>query len=248
MNRIESSMSGRRVLVTGASSGIGAAVARACLRQGASVGLVARRRDRLDEIAGSVRGHAVVIPVDLRQSASITPAVTEVAERLGGLDAVVNAAGLNRAGELDKSSVDHWREMLETNLLAAFAVTQAAMPFLIAARGDVVNVSSMSGHRTLRSNSAVYAATKAALNVWSEAMSWDVGRQGVRVMVISPGLVRTEFADQTPDDQLRSQMRRSLDEIGLSPEDVADQILHMLTQPSHIRLPQVAIMPTAQRR
>jgi NADP-dependent 3-hydroxy acid dehydrogenase YdfG len=239
---------GRRILVTGASSGVGAATAAACAQAGARVALLARRADRIHGLAEELGEAAIATPADVRDEDEVRRAVSRAAERLGGLDGLVNAAGINWAAPLADGTVAQWREMLETNLLGAFTVTQAALPHLTMAGGaDILTVSSMSGRRVLSPAMGVYAATKAGLSRWTEALWLEVADRGIRVMLLSPGLIDTEFAERTVDPELRAANRARLAETGLDPAEVAAQIAHMLGQPRNVRLGDVTILPTAQQ-
>lgn len=238
----------RRILVTGASSGVGAATAAACVRAGARVALLARRADQINGLAKSLGEAAIATPADVRDEDEAGQAVSRAAERLGGLDGLVNAAGINWAAPLADGTVAQWRDMLETNLLGAFIVTQAALPHLTRADGaDILTVSSMSGRRVLSPAMGVYAASKAGLSRWTEALWLELADQDVRVMLLSPGLINTEFAERTVDPQQRAANRSRMAEMGLDPATVAAQITHMLSQPRNVRLGDVTILPTAQR-
>lgn len=239
-------LDGRRILVTGASAGIGAATVRACVDAGARVAMLARRAERLREIEAEL-GAATATPADVTDRTQVAEAVQLAARRMGGLDAVVNAAGLNLAAGFREGDPDHWRRMLETNLYGVFLVTAAALPVMIGGGGgDVLNVSSMSGHRVASPDAGVYAATKAGLNAWSEALRREVGPLGVRVMTLSPGRVATEFTSHIPDPELRAERQRRSARTGLPAGDVAAQVVHMLSQPARVRLHEIAIMPSAQ--
>ncbi|HEY7016642.1 MAG TPA: SDR family oxidoreductase [Streptosporangiaceae bacterium] len=245
---MEHALPGRRILVTGASSGVGAATAAVCVRSGARVALLARRVSHVQGLAAELGDAAIATPADVRDEAAVARAVSLAAEHLGGLDGVVHAAGLNRAALLADGTAAHWREMLETNLLGAFIVTQATLPHLVAAGGaDVLAVSSMSGRRVLSPAMGVYAATKAGLSRWAEALWLEVADRDIRVMLLSPGFIDTEFAEQTVDPDLRADNRARLAQTGLDPAEVAAEITHMLARPRHVRLGDVTIMPTAQR-
>lgn len=244
---MKDSLAGRRIVVTGASSGIGEAIARSCVDAGGTVALVARRKDRLNSIVVELGDAAQAFVADVRDEGQLRAALDAAARFLGGVDALVNAAGLNRAATLADGTVSEWREMLETNLLGAFVATHSVLPHMRAGGlGDIVNVSSMAGRRVPGPESGVYSATKAGMHAWSEALGRELGPEGIRVMVLSPGIVRTEFASHTADESLRAARIRLLDERGLDPRDVAKEVVHMLALPRNVRLREVAIMPTTQ--
>lgn len=239
---------GRRILITGASSGIGAATARACADAGARVGLFARRQDRVEALAKELDEVAVPLAADVRSERDVREAVERASRSMGGLDGLVNAAGLNRAGKLATGATDDWREMVETNLLGAILITYATLEHLRRnASADIVNVTSMSAKRVMSPESAIYAGTKAGLEAWSHALAQELGPQGVRVMVMSPGMVDSEFANATRDPVLQAAKAADISGIGLHVDVVADQIVHMLAQPAHVRIREMALMPTAQR-
>lgn len=240
-----SPLAGRRVLVTGASSGIGAATVRLLAEAGTSVAALARRKDRLDELAAETGAAPVV--ADLAVPDDIPAAVDEMVGALGGLDALVNAAGVYLLGSFSDGEPDDWRRMFEVNVLALLELTQEALPHLTASRGHVVNVSSLAGHRIARTTSAVYAATKHAVQAISEGMRQEFLERHVRVTVVSPGVTDTELGVGTRDSELLSGIRQAQDERGIPPEAVARQIRHVLEQPHDVLIKEILVMPTVQR-
>jgi NADP-dependent 3-hydroxy acid dehydrogenase YdfG len=237
-------LSGRRIVVSGASSGIGAAIATACVRAGARTALLARRAERLEQLRSALAPSAVAIPTDVTDRAAVAAAVFTAAEQLGGIDALVNVAGLNRAGSFATGDAEHWREMLETNVLSAMTVTREVLPHLRAAGGgDVVSIGSAAAGGDRSGTSSVYAATKAAVAVWGASLDAELAGQGIRVMTVSPGTVRTDFADATPDEALRRRRAERFDRLGLDPDVVAAQVVHMLSQPRSVLISQLVITP-----
>ena len=235
---------GRRVVVTGASSGIGKATARAIVDAGGRVALLARRGEILEEIASDLGASAAVAEADVTDPTAVAGAVARAAEMLGGLDGLVNVAGLNRASRFQDSGPEDWREMLETNIFGAFVAAQAVTPHLLSAgAGDIVNVGSVSSRGDASGYSSVYAATKSALSTWSESLSTELEGQGVRVMLVLPGTVRTDLAQKTRDPELRRVRARRFLEQGLAPVDVANQVVHMLMQPRTVRVSEIVIRP-----
>src|SRR5581483_4651122 len=196
------SLVGRRAVVTGASSGIGAATVRALAAAGASVVAAARRRERLEALATDLaaRGAEVVVqPTDMRREEDVLRLFAVARERLGGVDVLVNNAGLGRAAPLSSAPTELWREMLEVNVLGLCIATREAIQDMErrGSAGHVVHVSSMAGHRIPGPESGVYAATKFAVRALTEALRQELrARQSpIRVTAISPGHVLTEFAD-----------------------------------------------------
>jgi NADP-dependent 3-hydroxy acid dehydrogenase YdfG len=189
-------LEGRRVLVTGASSGIGEATARAIAAAGGRVALLARRADQLEELAEELDG--VAVPADVTDPQATRAAIERSAEQLDGLDGLVNAAGLAEPGTVVDGDPASWRRMFDVNVLGLLHATQAAVPHLRAAgRGDVVNLSSMSGRRVGSVEMAIYAASKAAVHTISEGMRRELQPDRVRVAVIAPGLVDTPIFEGT---------------------------------------------------
>ncbi len=236
--------SGRRLLVTGASSGIGEATARALVAEGAQVALLARRRDALTALAEEL--DAVAVPADVVAPEATRAAVETAADRLGGLDGVVNAAGLVRPGPVATTDPAEWRTMLEVNVLGLLHATQAAIPYLRdAGRGDVVNVSSMSGRRLQTAEMGVYGATKAAVHTLSEGLRRELAEDRIRVTVLAPGLVDTPIFEGL-DDPVASRLREAAPRAGLRVEEVAGAIVDVIAAPEHLVHVEVAMISLDQ--
>lgn len=237
-------LEGRRVLVTGGSSGIGEATARALSAAGAEVAILARRRERLEALAREIQ--AVAVPADLRDEQAACSAVEEAVHQLGGLDGVVNNAGLMRTAPIGEADVEDWRAMFDLNVVALLVVSQAALPHLRAAgRGDIVNLSSLSGRRVSNAAASVYAASKFAVHAVSEGLRREALADGIRVIVLAPGFVRTGLFDGT-DDEAADRMRERAEAVGLSPEEVAGEVVHAMGLPPHVHLREVALSGLGQ--
>jgi NADP-dependent 3-hydroxy acid dehydrogenase YdfG len=242
-----SGLDGRRVLVTGASSGIGAACARAVVADGGRVALLARRADALGALADRLGPAAVPLTCDITSADQVDAAVAAAAERLGGLDAVVNAAGLLAVGPVADVDPEAWRAMYEVNVLGLLNVVRAAVPHLRAGTAPaVVNVSSMSGRRVPNPENGVYASTKFAVHALGETLRLQLGPDGIRVCTVAPGLVDTPIADALPDDDFGRTFRRRLAEDGLAPEAVADAVVHVLGRPAGVTVVEYAVMSVRQ--
>ncbi|HZP42792.1 MAG TPA: SDR family NAD(P)-dependent oxidoreductase [Candidatus Binatia bacterium] len=247
------SLVGRRAVVTGASSGIGAATVRALAAAGASVVAAARRRERLEALATDLaaRGAEVVVqPTDMRREEDVLRLFAVARERLGGVDVLVNNAGLGRAAPLSSAPTELWREMLEVNVLGLCIATREAIQDMErrGSAGHVVHVSSMAGHRIPGPESGVYAATKFAVRALTEALRQELrARQSpIRVTAISPGHVLTEFADVftgTPGAARALDGRFKV----LEADDVAEAILWVLRRPPYVEVHDLLVRPTAQR-
>lgn len=240
-------LAGRRVLVTGASSGIGEVTARAVVAAGGGVALLARRADALEALAAELGEQAVAVPADVTDHAATRVAVDRAAEAMGGLDALVNAAGMVRPARMSDADPDGWRAMFAVNVVGLLSVTQAAIPHLRDADpADVVNVSSMSGRRRTSLELTVYAGTKHAVHVISDGLREELKDDGIRVTIISPGFVRTELFDDVPEDDVRTRYRQAMTDQGLAPTVVADEIVHALAQPAGVVLHEIAMLSTEQ--
>lgn len=238
-------LEGRRVLVTGASSGIGAATVRACAQAGARVACLARRTDLLATLADEVGGAAVT--ADVSDEASARAGVESAAAQLGGLDAVVNNAGVMLLGTVAGGRPADWKRMLDVNVFGLLVVTHAAVAHLRkAGRGDVVNVSSMSGRRVPNAAAGVYAATKHAVHAITEGLRRELHPEGIRATMVSPGIVKTDIGAGGADTEALARINRLQDELGLAPADVARQITWILAAPPHVAVHEVALLPTGQ--
>lgn len=239
---------GRRVLVTGASSGIGAAVARAVVGAGGSVALLARSASALATLADELGERAVATPADVTDVAALDAAVAAAVDALGGLDGIVNSAGLAVPDSIVTGDPDGWRAMFDVNVLGLLQATRAVVPHLRRADGpaDVVNISSMSGRRRPSVAMTVYAGTKFAVHTISDGMREELRDDGVRVTVVSPGFVVTPIFDGPDDDAERARYREAMRARGLPADVVADHVVHALAQPVGIEVVEVALLSTEQ--
>jgi clavulanate-9-aldehyde reducatase len=248
--RMPGALDGRVAVVTGASSGIGEATARALSEAGAAVALGARRTERLEALADSIDGRTFVREVDVADEEQATGFVTAAAEELGGIHILVNNAGLMLLGPVADQSTDDWRQMIGVNLLGLLYCTHAALP-LIAGNGggDIVNVSSVAGRRA-EAGAAVYNMTKFGVHAFSEALRQEALHAGIRVTTVAPGFVETELQGHNTHPLVRRSMERSREQIGevLKAEDIAREIVHALSLPSHVCINEVVVRPIGQAR
>ncbi|WP_018548902.1 SDR family NAD(P)-dependent oxidoreductase [Streptomyces sp. LaPpAH-108] len=248
-------LNGTVALVTGASSGIGAAAARALAAQGATVAVVARRKDRLDALVTGIEkdgGTALAVEADITEREHATRAVQETVDAYGRLDILVNNAGLMLLGPVVGADADAWDRMIAVNVEGLLYTTDAALPHLLAAAGtgprqvaDIVNISSLAGRRSF-GGAGVYSLTKFGVNAFSESLRQEVTRRHVRVGVIEPGSVATELASHNPPE-IRSEMIDPFHDMEtLAPEDVADSVTYMVTRPRHMAVNELLVLPTEQ--
>ncbi|WCB95951.1 putative oxidoreductase [Baekduia alba] len=244
-------LSGQVVAITGASSGIGEATALAAATAGAAVSLAARRTDRIEALANVINnqgGRAVAVTTDVSDEAQAKAFINTTLTELGGLDALVNNAGIMLLGPVAGANTDEWRTMVDVNLYGVIYTTHAAVDQLVAqGSGHIVTVSSIAGVRA-SAGSAVYNATKFAVNAFSEALRQELAEHDVRVTTINPGAVETELRTHLSAEQQQAQRERFAGVAQLQAEDIANIILYALGQPAHVSLNDILVRPTRQQR
>jgi NADP-dependent 3-hydroxy acid dehydrogenase YdfG len=246
----DQALAGRVAAITGASSGIGAATARALSQAGATVALGARRRDRLESLAAELDGPVSTHEVDVSDEAQARAFIDSVHAEHGGPHVLVNNAGVMLLGAVSGANVAEWRQMIEVNLWGLLVCTHAALPHMAATGGgDIVNVSSVAGRRA-DAGAAVYNMTKFGVHAFSEALRQEALHAGVRVTVVAPGFVETELQGHNTDPVVLTAIARGRETIGevLQPEDIADAIVHAVTRPPHVCVNEVVVRPTRQAR
>jgi NADP-dependent 3-hydroxy acid dehydrogenase YdfG len=250
---VSAELDGKVAAITGASSGIGEATAVALAGAGAGVAIAARRKDRLDELAERISsdgGRAVAIEADIADRAQAESFLSQAAEELGGLDILVNNAGVMLLGPVEGADPDHWRRMVDVNMLGLLYCTRAALPLLRdEGGGHIVNVSSVAG-RHASFGQAVYNLTKFGVTGFSEALRQEALNSNIRVTVVEPGMVDTELQGHNENPAVREALEKFRNEVGtvLEAEDVARGILYAVSQPEHVNVNEVLIRPTGQRR
>jgi NADP-dependent 3-hydroxy acid dehydrogenase YdfG len=248
-------LAGTVALVTGASSGIGEATALALAGQGAAVAIAARRRDRLDDLAGRVEaagGRPLVLEVDVTQQAQAEDAVGRTVAELGRLDTLVNNAGVMLLGPMEHAPLEEWQRMVELNVLGLMYCAHAALPHLLKAAedsprqvADMVNISSVAG-RIARNGSGVYNATKFGVGAFSESLRQEVTKRHVRVSLVEPGAVETELSGHNRPEVLQGIRQRFADMERLQAEDIADAITYVVTRPRRMAVNEILVRPTEQ--
>ncbi|HEY7967431.1 MAG TPA: SDR family oxidoreductase [Solirubrobacteraceae bacterium] len=237
----------RTAVLTGASSGIGAATARALCAQGHRVALLARRGERIRALAAELGGRALAIEADVTDRDSLVAAAAQVRGELGRAEILVNNAGVMLLGPFSSEQRDDYRAMIEVNLLGAITATEVFLSQLRDGGGDLVNISSVAG-RTARPGNAVYAATKWGLGGFSEALRQEL-HPDVRVTVIEPGAVATELSDHiTHAETKRATQQFARDITVMAAEDIAEVIAFAVSRPRHVTLNEILVRPTAQLR
>lgn len=248
-----SSLERRVVAITGASSGIGEATALAVAAEGAAVSLAARRVDRIEALAERINGEggrALAIETDITDEEQANAFIARTHEELGGLDALINNAGVMLLGPVAGAPTEQWRQMLDVNLLGLLYCTHAALPILGAqGSGDIVNVASVAG-RIAAMGSGVYNMTKWGVVGFSEALRQECALANVRVTAIEPGWVATELQGHNDNPLVVERMNKMIEAIEkvLDPEDIARAIVFALSQPPHVSVNEMLIRPTKSAR
>ena len=248
-------LEGTVALVTGASSGIGAATATALAERGAAVAMAARRGDRLVALAADIQalgGTALVLECDVTDEGQVTAAVERTVAELGRLDTLINNAGVMLLGPVAGAPLTEWQRMVDLNVSGLLYCAHAALPYLISAAeggprqvADMVNISSVAG-RAARSGNGVYSLTKFGVGAFSESLRQEMAKRYVRVSLVEPGATATELATHNrPEilDAIRGQFGQRM-----AAEDIADAIAYIVTRPRHVAVNEMLIRPTEQER
>lgn len=247
-------LDGTVALVTGASSGIGHATAVALAEAGASLAVAARRRDRLEALAGQIGGDVLVLETDVTDEAQARSMIDRTVAHFGRLDTLVNNAGVMLLGPIVDAPVEEWRRMVELNLLGLLYATHAALPHLLAAAesdprrvADIVNVSSVAG-RSARSGSGVYNATKFGVGAFSESLRQEVTQRHVRVSLVEPGAVATELISHNRPGVVEGLQAMWGPVEVLESQDIAEAIAFTVTRPRRTAVNEILVRPTEQER
>ena len=245
-------MSNRVAVVTGASSGIGAATAKALAGEGYAVALAARREERINELCdeiSSAGGKALAVPTDVADQASAEALIKAAKDELGSVDVLVNNAGVMLLGPLLGADIEHWQRMVNVNVLGVIYCTHFALPVMQEqGSGHIVNVSSVAG-RIARMGSGVYNATKWGVGAFSESLRQEALNYGVRVTIVEPGYVDTELQGHNEHPMVVERMEKDKQQIGkvLEADDIANAIVYAVKQPEHVSINEVLIRPTKQQ-
>ncbi|WP_065376053.1 SDR family oxidoreductase [Ensifer adhaerens] len=244
-------INGKAALVTGASSGIGAATARALAEAGVKVGIAARRTDRLEELKAEITekgGEALVIEMDVVDPASVEAGVKKLIDAYGAIDILFNNAGLMPLSDIDQFKTAEWLRMVDVNVKGLLNTTAAVLPQMIKQHsGHIFNTSSIAGRKVFKGLS-VYCATKHAVTAFSDGLRMEVGQKhNIRVTCIQPGAVATELYDQITDPGYRQQMDDLAKQMTfLQSADVADTIVFAAQAPAHVNVAELFVLPVEQ--
>jgi NADP-dependent 3-hydroxy acid dehydrogenase YdfG len=242
----------RVALITGASSGIGAAIARDLGRRGYHLALAARRKQELEAVARAIRtsgGGAVPLICDVTKPEQIETCVTHAMREFGRIDVLVNNAGVMHNGRIAGADTNEWRAMIDVNLMGLMLMTHAVLPHMkLAGGGHVVNISSVAG-KIITVGNGVYNVTKWGVNVFSEALRKEVYIDNIKVTVICPGVVDTELLEKIANPEARANFQAfaaTLDPLGA--DDIAAAVAYALTAPPHASVNEIVLRPAKQER
>ena len=248
-------LDGTVALVTGASSGIGEATARVLAGRGAAVALMARRTDRLQQLAEQIAqddGRALVVGGDVTDRAEAREAVDRTVSELGRLDTLVNNAGVMLLGPAADAPLEEWEHMVSLNLMGLLYVTHAAIPHLLRAVddsprqvADLVNISSVAG-RVARSGSGVYNLTKWGVGAFTESLRQEFSGRHLRASVVEPGAVKTELTNHLRDEIRQQTQQRFTGVELLEADDIADAVAYIVTRPRRVAINELLVRPTEQ--
>jgi len=242
-------LSDRVVAVTGASSGIGEAIALGCARAGAAVALAARRADRIELLRQRIEtdgARAIAVPTDVGEESQALAFIERAHAELGRLDVLVNNAGVMLLGPIENAPTEEWRRMIHANVFGVLYCTHAALPLMHAqGSGHIINVSSVAG-RVARAGSGVYNLTKFGVGAFSESLRQEAVALGVRVTLVEPGAVATELAGHNRPEVLEQMAKRFQGVTRLEAEDIANAVLYAIAQPPNVSINEVLIRPSGQ--
>lgn len=238
---------GKVVVITGASSGLGAATARHLAGEGAKLVLGARRVNRLRELADELGlGEDAAVETDVTDREQIKALIDGAVAAHGRIDVLLNNAGLMPQSLLERLRVDEWDQMIDVNLKGVLYGIAAALPYMTKAkRGHIINVSSVAGHK-VRQGSAVYAATKIAVRMLSEGLRMEMKPHNIRTTVISPGAVATELADSIQDPEAAARVHKFYDDLAIPADSFARAVAFAIAQPEDVDVNEILFRPTAQ--
>lgn len=240
---------GKVVVITGASSGNGAATAKRLSAAGATVVLGARRVDRLNALSDELTrrgGRALAIQTDVTSADQVKSLVDAAVDRFGRIDVLINNAGLMPHSPLERLKIEDWNRTIDVNIKGVLYGIAAALPHMKRQKGgQIINVSSIAGHK-VRPGSAVYAATKTAVLVISEGLRMEVKPYGIRTTVISPGALVTELADSVTEPDIAEGIRKFTEENGIPADSFARAVVFAMSQPEEMDVNEIIFRPTKQ--
>ncbi|MGC5743759.1 SDR family oxidoreductase [Chryseobacterium sp. NFX27] len=248
MKTIKEKIEGKVVVITGASSGIGACIALTLAGQGAKVMLGARRKDKLEELAAKIKesnNHVEYSITDVTKSRDLVTLVQKAADVFGRVDVIINNAGVSQLSRIDDLDIEGWDEMIDINLKGVLYGMAAAIPiFKQQKTGHIINIISTSGMKIVPMQ-GVYAGTKNAVRTIAEVFRQESNGE-IRITGISPGVVKTDFADGIKNDQMKSVIKDNMEKLAISPVAIANAVIYAMEQPSDVEIGDIVIRPSRQ--
>ena len=243
-----SQVSGKSIIITGASSGIGEATAKMLAERGAKLMLAARRADKLDKLVAEIEaagGTAAYQVVDVTKQSQVQALADETLKQYGKIDVMVNNAGIMPLSRLDQLLVEEWDRTIDINIKGVLYGIAAVLPAMQKAQsGHIINISSVAGHLVFP-NAAVYCGTKYAVRAITEGLRQEIGKD-IRCTIISPGAVATELTNHITDETA-AKGANQLYEIAIGAEAVASAIAYAIEQPKEVDINEILLRPTAQQ-
>lgn len=238
---------GKVVVITGASSGLGEAVARRLAAEGARIVMGARRMDRLEALVDTLAlDRKAVVRTDVSDAAQVQALVDQAISLHGRVDVLINNAGLMPSSPLEKRDIAAWDRMIDVNLKGTLYGIAAVLPQMQRQKsGHIINVASVAGHK-VRAGGAVYAATKTAVRILSEGLRQEVKAYNIRTTIISPGAVDTELTESVTDPETAQRMSAFYAQVAIPAESFADTVLFAMSQPESVDINEILYRPTAQ--
>ena len=242
-------ITGKTIVITGASSGMGAAAARHLAGKGAAVVLGARRADRIEALVAEITdagGKAISVATDVTKRDDLRRLVDTAVETYGRIDVLINNAGVMPLSPLERVKIDEWDQMIDVNLKGVLYGVGAALPHMISQKsGHIINVSSVAGHK-LFGGSAVYSATKFAVRALSEGLRQEMAPHNIRTTIISPGAVKTELLEHISEKDVQRANQDYVAEVGVPAETFARLVAFAINEPDDVGINEILFRPTAQ--
>lgn len=246
---MSNNIEGKVIVITGASSGLGAATARHLCAQGASVVLGARRVDRIQSLADELTrsgGKAIAVATDVTHFDDVKKLVDTAVQDFGRVDVMINNAGLMPHSPLERLKIEDWNQTIDVNIKGVLYGIGAALPHMKQQKsGHIINVSSVAGHK-VRPGSAVYAATKAAVLMLSEGLRQEVKPYDIRTTVISPGAVDTDLPSSVTEPDVAENIKKFYDDFAIPAESFARAVAFAIGQPAEVDVNEILFRPTRQ--
>jgi len=245
---MNNNISGKVIIITGASSGIGRTTAKLLASQGAIVSLAARRVDKLELLVKEIEdegGKVKAFPTDVSKRADVDALIKNTIEAFGKIDVLFNNAGVMPISMLESLHYEEWEQMIDINIKGVLYGIGAVLPHFTAQKhGHIINVSSVAGHLVAPS-SAVYSGTKFAVRAISEGLRQEVKPYNIRTTIISPGIIETELTNTITDEKIKP-MIDQIASLAISPDSIAQAVAYVIGQPQNVDVNEMIIRPTAQ--